>query len=118
MFAGVGAIGTAAHYLVLVLLVELFAIAPVAATTAAYAVGAIVNYLLNYHYTFSSDKPHLPAASKFFTIALIGMFFNGVIMDLGTRQFELNYLLAQILATIVVLQWNFFANKLWTFAHK
>ena len=118
MFAGVGAIGTAAHYLVLVLLVELFALNPVAATTMAYTVGAIVNYLLNYHYTFSSDKPHLPAISKFFTIAFIGMLFNGAIMDFGTRQLELNYLLAQIIATAVVLQWNFFANKLWTFAGK
>lgn len=116
MFAGVGAIGTAGHYLVLVLLVELFAVVPVVATTLAYIVGAVINYLLNYHYTFSSDKPHLPALSKFFTIAFVGMFFNGLIMDLGTRQLELNYLLAQVVATIVVLQWNFFANKFWTFS--
>jgi len=116
MFAGVGAIGTAGHYLVLVLLVELFAISPVTATTAAFIVGAIINYLLNYRYTFASDKPHLPAMSKFFSIAFIGMIFNGMIMDFGTRQLALNYLLAQIVATLVVLQWNFFANKLWTFS--
>lgn len=116
MFAGVGAIGTAGHYLVLVLLVELFAVSPVSATTAAFIVGAIINYLLNYRYTFASDKPHLPAMSKFFTIAFIGMIFNGLIMDLGSRQLGLNYLLAQIAATAVVLQWNFFANKLWTFS--
>lgn len=116
MFAGVGAIGTAGHYLVLVLLVELYALAPVVATTAAFIVGAIINYILNYRYTFSSDKPHLQAMSKFFTIAFIGMTFNGLVMDYGTRELELNYLLVQILATILVLQWNFFANRLWTFA--
>ena len=116
MFAGVGAIGTAGHYLVLVLLVELFAVAPVIASTAAFVVGAIINYILNYHYTFSSDKPHLQAMSKFFTIAFVGMIFNGLVMDYGTTELEINYLLAQILATILVLQWNFFANKLWTFS--
>ena len=116
MFAGVGAIGTAGHYLVLVLLVELFAVVPVAATTVAFVVGAIINYILNYRYTFSSDKPHLPAMSKFFTIAFVGMLFNGLAMDFGIRQLGVNYLVAQILATIIVLQWNFFANKLWTFS--
>jgi putative flippase GtrA len=116
MFAGVGAIGTAGHYLVLVLLVELFAVDPVLATTVAFLVGAIINYILNYKYTFSSDKPHLQAMSKFFSIAFVGMLFNGLVMDYGARQLGLHYLLTQILATLLVLQWNFFANKFWTFA--
>jgi putative flippase GtrA len=116
MFAGVGAIGTAAHYLVLVLLVELFAISPVVATTVAFIVGAVINYTLNYRYTFSSDKPHLQAMAKSFSIAFVGMLFNGLIMDYGVSRLGLNYLLTQILATILIMQWNFFANKLWTFS--
>ena len=116
MFAGVGAIGTAGHYLVLILLVELLAVAPVLATTLAYVVGALINYYLNYHYTFSSDKPHMQSMVKFFTIAAIGMLFNGLIMDLGIRYLEVNYLISQVMATLVVLQWNFFANKFWTFS--
>jgi putative flippase GtrA len=116
LFAGVGAIGTAGHYLVLVLLVEWFSVAPVAATTAAFMVGAIINYILNYKYTFSSDKPHLQAMSKFFSIATVGMLFNGLIMDYGVQHLELHYLVTQVVATILVMQWNFFANKLWTFS--
>jgi putative flippase GtrA len=116
LFAGVGAIGTAGHYLVLVLLVEWFAVAPVAATTAAFVTGAIINYILNYKYTFSSDKPHLQAMAKFFTIAFFGMLFNGLIMEYGVRQLELHYLIIQIVATVLVMQWNFFANRLWTFS--
>jgi putative flippase GtrA len=116
LFAGVGAIGTAGHYLVLVLLVEWFAVAPVAATTAAFVTGAIINYILNYKYTFSSDKPHLQAMSKFFSIATVGMLFNGLIMDYGVQHLELHYLVTQVVATILVMQWNFFANRLWTFS--
>lgn len=116
LFAGVGVIGTAGHYLVLVLLVEWFAVTPVVATSAAFLVGAIINYSLNYKYTFSSDKPHLQAMSKFFSIATVGMLFNGLIMDYGVTQLELHYLATQVVATVLVMQWNFVANKLWTFS--
>ena len=35
----------------------------------------------------------------------------------GIENTDINYLLVQIFATIVVLLWNFIVNKLWTFAH-
>ncbi len=116
MFAGVGAIGTAAQYLVLVLLVEGPAVNPVLASTLGFGLGAIVNYLLNYHYTFRSDKSHLEAASKFFSVALVGALTNTLLMYLGTEWLGLNYLLAQILATGAVLVQNFLLNRYWTFA--
>jgi len=116
MFAGVGAIGTAAQYLVLVLLVEGLAVNPVLASTLGFGLGAIVNYLLNYHYTFRSDKSHLEAAGKFFSVALVGALTNSLLMYLGTDWLGLNYLLAQVLATGVVLIQNFLLNRYWTFA--
>ena len=114
-FTGVGTVGTLAHYGVLILLVQGMGLDVVMASTAGFIVGALINYVLNYHYTFASKKLHREAMSKFFTVALIGMLFNGVIMALCSNVLDLHYLLAQILATGLVLLWGFSANRWWTF---
>ena len=115
-YAGAGAIGTAGHYLTLILLVEAFGLDPVYATTAGFVVGAAINYVLNYVYIFQSDKTHMEAASKFFAVALLGVGSNSLIMFVGESLWQINYLMVQIVATAVVLVQNFVLNRLWTFA--
>ena len=117
MFAGVGAIGTIGHYTVLIVLVQFWAVDPVIASTLGFVVGAIINYILNYHFTFQSDKQHSEALTKFFIVAIVGAGINSFIMYIGIENTNINYLLVQIFATGVVLLWNFVVNKLWTFAH-
>ncbi|MCP5004774.1 MAG: GtrA family protein [Planctomycetes bacterium] len=114
-FTGVGAVGTVAHYATLVFLVHVFAANAVIASSAGAIIGALVNYILNYHYTFSSSKNHRETIWKFFTIATIGFILNGLVMTLLTEIFTLIYLAAQIITTGIILIWNFFGNQLWTF---
>lgn len=114
-FTGVGAIGTAAHYLTLFALVDFFGANAIAASSTGYLVGGVTNYLLNYYFTFRSDKPHVETAFKFFTIAFVGFFLNAGAMWLFTEMITLHYLLAQLVATALVLLWNFVANDRWTF---
>ena len=117
LFAGVGAIGTLGHYTTLIVLVQFWAVDPVFASSLGFVVGAIINYILNYHFTFQSDKRHAEALTKFLIVATIGAGINGFIMYIGVENTNINYLLVQIFATGVVLLWNFIVNKLWTFAH-
>jgi len=116
IFAGIGAIGTAGHYVCLIILVQLQLASPVLATTAGFAVGAIINYLLNYRFTFNSNKQHREALTKFLIVAVLGALINASIMSAGISLLELHYLLIQLLATAIVLVLNFSANKFWTFA--
>lgn len=118
LFAGVGAIGTAAHYGVLIALVRLARTDAVLASTAGFVVGAGVNYALNYLFTFNSSKRHTEALPKFFTVALLGMGINAAIMAGLVHQAGVHYLLAQIVATGLVLVWNFAGSKLWVFREK
>jgi putative flippase GtrA len=118
MFAGVGAIGTLAHYSVLICFVQYLGIIPVAASTIGFIVGAIVNYFLNYRWTFKSQKKHFPTISKFILIAFLGMLLNGLIMMISIELLFLHYLISQILATGIVLLWNFIGNRLWTFSEE
>ena len=114
-FSAVGAIGTAAHYATLVLLVRRFHVDPVGGSAVGFVVGALVNYALNYRFTFGSNKRHTEAMTKFFTVALVGLGVNALTMAAMVKLFGLYYLLAQILATAAVLLWNFAANHSWTF---
>ena len=110
-----GAIGTAAHYALLVMLVQGLGADPVAASAAGAALGALINYLLNYRYTFRSRQPHRSAAPKFFFLAAIGLVLNTLLMAFGVHVLHWNYLLVQVLATGLVLLWNFIGNRMWTF---
>ena len=114
-FGVVGLIGTAAHYLTLVWLVEAVDIDPVTATSAGFLVGALVNYYLNHRYTFQSQKGHFDAGPKFFLIALITGLLNSLLVHIGVGILELHYLIVQIGATGIVFLVNFAINALWTF---
>ena len=111
----VGIVGTPAHYLTLILLVEAGGIAPVYATVAGSAVGALVNYLLNRRYTFRSAKTHADAGPKFVVVALATGMLNAVLVYLGVDLLGMHYLVVQIVATLIVFLSNFALNNTWTF---
>jgi len=116
IFASVGVIGTAMHYLILYQLVESYAVSPVTASGCGAFAGMCVNYLLNYILTFKSQQSHGRAFPKFALIAGIGFSLNQGLMALLTVR--LYYLYAQVLTTLLVLIWNFLGNHLWTFKVK
>ena len=114
-FLLVGAFATALQYVVLALLVQTAGIDPVLASSVGYLVSALANYDLNYRLTFRSRVPYFGGMFRFGVVAAAGFLLNGLVMGAGTKGLGLHYLLAQVAATIVVLFWNFFANRRWTF---
>ena len=111
----VGAVGTSGQYVTLILFVEAMHQNPVLSSTLGFLVGAIINYILNYRYTFKSSKPHREALVKFLLVASIGAGVNTGLMYILIESIRLHYIIAQLLATAAVLVWNFAANKYWTF---
>lgn len=114
-FASVGAIGTLAHYTVLLALVVLVGMGPVLASSCGYLTGGVVNYALNYRFTFGSREPHFRSAIKFCAIAGVGFAINWALMSAATAGMQLHFIVAQIFSTAVVLGWNFIGNRCWTF---
>lgn len=115
-FAMLGAVGTAAHYAVLIGVVQGLRGDPLAGSAAGCVTGMLVNYFLSRRYAFRSRAPHRHALWRFALIATVGLLLNTALMALLVRSLGLHYLLAQVVATGIVLVWNFVPNALWTFA--
>lgn len=114
-FAGVGVVAAAAHYSVLVALVESAHAPVVAATLAGYIVGGVISYALNRRYAFRSDRPHGEATWRFALVAGVGFVLTGFVMALLNGRWGMPYLLAQVVTTGIVMFWSFVANRWWTF---
>jgi len=114
-YAGAGATGTLVHYAVLVALVQLANAAPVPASTAGAVAGAVINYGLNHRFTFASSKAHRTALPRFALIALAGVVVNALVLGALLTLPGLNYVVAQLLATVAVLVGGYLMNRAWTF---
>lgn len=108
--------GTFVQYAMLFILVEELAMYPVAASILGSVAGAIVNYLLSHHWVFRSKRKHSETLTKFVTVGGLGLVLNAAIMYVLVTMAGTHYLLAQVVATGIVLFWNFLGNRFWTFA--
>ncbi|MGA8706164.1 MAG: GtrA family protein [Steroidobacteraceae bacterium] len=114
-FLLVGGLCTILQYALLILFVEEVHLSPTAASTIGYVASSLVNYLLNYSFTFKSTAEHRRSMPRFVVIALCGVALNAAVTFVGTAVLGLHYLLAQVIATCLTLGWNFVANLRWTF---
>lgn len=114
-FALVGGFSTALQYLILASLVHAAGIDPVVASSVGYVLSALANYDLNHRLTFRSRVPYVGGLFRYTLVMTAGFLLNGAIMAAGTKFLGLHYLVAQVAATIVVLFWNFFAHRRWTY---
>jgi putative flippase GtrA len=114
-FTGVGFVSAIGHYGLLIALVQLAGAPAVPASAAGALLGAVINYTLNYHFTFRSSKGHREAALKFTVVASVGLVLNTVFMWVGIELIGAHYLLSQVVTTGLVLIWSFAGNRYWTF---
>jgi putative flippase GtrA len=109
-FAAVGAGATGVHYVVSYLMLETGRIGPAAATTIGYACGALVSYVLNRVFTFDRRIAFAMGLAKYAAVIGAGLAINtGIVAGLVAG--GVSYWPAQIVATGLVLFWNFFASR-------
>lgn len=114
-FAAVGACGTLVQYATLEIGTTWLSMLPEWASAIGYMLGSVVNYLLNYFFTFESGKSHMEAASKYFTLLGIGFCINTGLMALLAHHLGWNKWIAQFLVTGIGLIWNFTGSRFWAF---
>ena len=114
-FAHSGAIGTLGHYAVLWWAVDGVGLDPVAGSALGALVGAGINYLLNYHWTFISQLPHSRTLPRFLAIAGVSFALNTWLMALLVSRTSLHYLVAQVVVTMICMAINYLASRFWAF---
>ncbi|WP_321961100.1 GtrA family protein [Paraburkholderia sp. J7] len=114
-YASIGALGTAAQFLTLFFVVHSGWSNAVTGTIVGAIVGAAVNYVLNRRITFRSRISHLSTLPRFLAIASLGVVVSGLMMKVLTDVLHLNYMIAQIGVSGVVLLLTFLLNSIWTF---
>jgi len=139
-FATVGVIGTVVDFGVLNLLIQLAGLSKLWANTCSFTAAVISNFVWNRLWTFpeSRERPLLSQLSQFALVNVFGLAINQAIFlgldrfvlgeagmlaapmsslasALGIAHFTLAFNLAKAVAIMIVLFWNFGANRLWTY---
>ena len=127
-FLVVGAIGFVIDFGTLSLLKELVHLATLIANTISFTMAVISNFTLNRYWTYpdSRDKSLGSQLGQFAVVSIIGLTINNTLLVLLEGPFDSwlasidllagrGYIPAKAIATIVVLFWNFFVNRYWTY---
>jgi len=141
-FCVVGMIGAVIDFGVLNLLIQLAHFPKVLANACSFTVAVISNFTWNRLWVYPETRGD-PLRKQFVQFTLVnaaGLALNVLIFystdrwllgeagllagptemvaqGIGMRHFDLAYNGAKVIATGVVLFWNFFANRFWTFRH-
>ena len=94
------------------------------ANSLSFSAGVVNNFILNRRWTFAdvARSPWGRQLLQFTLVSLVGLVMNNALVlllenPLGilVNQPELGYVPAKIVATGVVVFWNYLANRTWTF---
>ena len=116
-YSTVGISGTAVDILVLYFLVDILGLGVILAASISFILAATNNFLWNNIWTFREDV-HKRFISlryiRFMIVSVIGLILTIFLMYIFNSILFIWYILAKIMTSIVVLLWNYYANKHWT----
>ena len=115
-YAVSGATAAATHLAVLIGLVELYRVDATLASTIGFCAAIAVNYTLQYYWTFTARTGHRAAFIRYMGVTLGMLIVNSTLFWLLHIAYGLDYRVAQIVATSVVMVANYYINRRYTFA--
>lgn len=110
-FLLVGGTATAVHYLILYGLHGVAGMSALLSSTVGFVVSAIFNFFASYRFTFRSRESMRSAALRYGASLGFGGFLNAAVFWALEGGLRWHYLAAQVVATGVVLVWNFVAGR-------
>lgn len=127
-FLIVGTIGFVVDFGTLTILKEIFRLPTLVANTCSFSAAVISNFTFNRYWTYpdSRNKKLSAQLGQFALVNVVGLIINNTLLYLLESPFDglmtsagllggRGYIPAKAFATIVVLFWNFFVNRYWTY---
>lgn len=112
-YASAGLVGTAAHYALMIALLQGGFGHVVLASTLGAVTGGLINYLLAHGKVFRSQVQHHIALPKFAFVAIVGICMNAAVLGVSAPLFGV--LGGQVLASATALICGFVLNRTWSF---
>ncbi len=113
-FGVVGGIAFVIDYITLIVCKEIFNINVLLSAAIAFTVSVIFNYILSIKWVFdvNKDKNSKKNFIIFIIFSIIGLGLTELIMWFGTDIIKINYLIVKIIATGIVMIFNFITRKI------
>lgn len=114
----VGGIATVVDWGILFLLTDFARIHHLISAVIAFTGGLITNFFLSRLLVFKANEARVNAVMEFLSYTLIGIIGLGItelILFLLTDCGQLHYMLSKVIATVIVLAWNYIARKLFVY---
>ena len=100
-----------AQYTVFSLLIEMLDLYPTLASALGYLAGSVINYILNYIYSFRSQHRHSSTILRFYGAVAFGFCVNTACMFLLNEQVGLWVWPSQVTASVITVLVNFRVMK-------
>lgn len=110
----VGGIATVVDWGILFLLTDFAHVYHLVSAVIAFVAGLVANFFLSQLLVFKANEARVNAVMEFICYALIGVVGLGItelILLLLTNLWHIHYMISKMLATVVVLAWNYIARK-------
>lgn len=112
-FGVVGVIAFIVDYLSLYLLTEFLNVYYLISSIISFLLSIIVNYILSIKWVFDIKKKQSFKDVIIFTIlSAIGLLINLLVMYLSVEVFKIHYMIGKLIATFIVMIWNFVTRKM------
>lgn len=108
----VGGIATAVDFAVFVFFVREIGVHYLLAQFFAYCSGFVTNYILCILWVFQRTNRFMREITVVFVITMFGLLWTELLLYLFVDKFLLGEVTAKVIATIIVLFWNFGARRL------
>ena len=113
-FGIVGGIAFLIDYVVLFCCKEFIGLSVLLSAAIAFTVSVVYNYIASVKWVFDVNKEK--SAKKNFVIfiilSIIGLIITEIIMWIGSDIMKINYLIVKIIATAIVMVFNFITRKM------
>mgnify|MGYP004455753841 CR=1 FL=1 len=114
-FGFVGAAAFVIDYGLMVLLTEVFNVYSLISAAISFTVSVIFNYVASVKWVFEVDEEKNSKQKQFIVfviLSVIGLIINELIMWIMDSKFGIHYMISKLVATFVVMVWNFITRKI------
>jgi putative flippase GtrA len=113
-FGVCGVIAFAIDYSLLYVLTEFAGINYLISAAISFSVSVVVNYIISVKWVFNvaGERSKGKDLVVFVILSLIGLGINQIVMWISVEKFAIWYMIGKLIATFVVMIWNYITRKL------